>query len=342
MRGEQQESLAYQGQLERREQQEQSASLGYIYRLVCSDQERSLCSMEMRQLLGIDPSWHESSAVVESELELSPQRSPYMKYRLQIWLKANDYADLLQQAAALELSETYKLIAIESVVNGEPRKLEYNKRRAMERELGMHIGGQVDLHHPQLQLGIIEWNEGWLLGSYEVHEALWQQHDRKPRHYSTALGTRVARAIVNIAVPHLGAGISLIDPCCGIGTVLLEAASQGIYAKGYDLNPLAVVGARENMQAFHYQCDIAIADMRGLTGDYDVAVLDLPYNHCSVLPAEERQQMLASLKQLCKRAVIVSVEPIKEELLQLGATIVDSGIVAKTHFKRDIWLVSFT
>lgn len=82
--------------------------------------------------------------------------------------------------------------------------------------------------------------------------------------------------------------------------------------------------------------------MRELSGHYDVAILDLPYNHCSVLPAAERQQMLAALTRLCQKAVIVSVEPIKEELQQLGATILDSAIVAKTHFKRDIWLVSFT
>jgi tRNA G10 N-methylase Trm11 len=314
---------------------------GFIYRYVCSDQERALCNMEIGQLLGQSPTWHASSAVVESSLEVSVQRSPYMKYRLHIWLQANSFSELLLQAAQLRLEDTYKIIAIESIVNGEPSKLAHSERRAIERDIGVAIGGMVDLQTPNVQLGVVQWNGIWLLGEYERHRAQWQQHDRKPRHYSTALSTRVARAIVNIAVPQLERELILLDPCCGIGTVLLEAASQGITVKGYDMNPLAVVGARENMQAFNYTCDIAIADMRSLQGSYDVAIIDLPYNHCSVLPAAERQQMLRALKNLSPKAVIVSVEPIEEELRQLGATIVDKAIVTKTHFKRDVWLVSF-
>lgn len=313
----------------------------YIYRFVCHEQERELCSLEIRQLLQQNPVWHQSSAVIESKLDVSVQRSPYMKYRLQLWLQAESWQQLLQQAEQLQLEQSYKVVMLESFVAGESGKIAYDQRRRIEKEVGTAIAGKVDLIEPELLLGIVQWNGAWRLGCYEPHTADWQRHDRKPRQYSTALGTRVARAIVNIAVPRPATNITLLDPCCGIGTVLLEAASQGITACGYDINPLAVVGARENMKAFDYNCRIAIKDMRELDGSYEVAILDLPYNHCSVLPAAERMQMLQALKALCKRAVIVSVEPIEEELRQLGALILDRGVVAKTHFKRDIWLVSF-
>lgn len=318
------------------------ANPAYMYRFTCHEQERALCSMEIRQLLQQEPSWQQASAVVESMLDIAVERSPYLKYRLQIWLRAASFEQLLQQAADLQLDQSYKVVATEVVAGGKPGKLAYAERRRIEQALGIAIGGKVDLAAPELLLGVMQWEGEWRLGRYELNEADWQRHDRKPRHYSTALGTRVARAIVNIAVPRPDASITLLDPCCGIGTVLMEAVSQGIAARGYDMNPLAVVGARENMAAFNYNCEISIADMRTLQGSYEAAVLDLPYNHCSVLPAEERWQMLSALKALCKRAVIVSVEPIGEELRQLGAHIIDVGQVAKTHFKRDIWLVSFT
>lgn len=313
----------------------------YIYRFVCHEQERELCNLEIRQLLRQHPSWHQSSAVIESRLAVPVQRSPYMKYRLQLWLQAENLQQLLQQAEQLQLAQSYRVTVLESFTAGEPGKIAYAERRHIEQSVGMAIGGTVDLKEPELLLGVVQWNGAWRLGCCELHTGDWQRHDRKPRHYSTALSTRVARAIVNIAVPELDNNSTLLDPCCGIGTVLLEAASQGIAACGYDINPLAVVGARENIKAFNYNCTVAIADMRKLEGSYDAAILDLPYNHCSVLPAAERMQMLQALKALCKRAVIVSVEPIEEELQQLGALVLDRGAVAKSHFKRDIWLVSF-
>lgn len=313
----------------------------FIYRYIAHEQELSLCSLEIRQLFGKEASWHQSTAVVESRLDISAQRSPYMKYRLHVWLSAGSYDALLQQAKVLKPKKTYKMVAVETILNGQATRFPYEQRRRMERELGTVVGGNVNLQEPELLLGIIQLEGEWLVGSYEPHHGTWQQYDRKPRHYSTALSTRVARAIVNIAVPQLHSSIRFIDPCCGIGTVLLQANDQGLHVEGYDINPLAVVGARENMAAFDMNCIIKIADMRLLQETYDVAVLDLPYNHCSVLPESERREMLLALSRIAKRAVIVSVEPIEQELNAIGATILDVGHVQKTHFKRDVWLVQF-
>ncbi|GAA3334615.1 hypothetical protein GCM10020331_103270 [Ectobacillus funiculus] len=73
--------------------------------------------------------------------------------------------------------------------------------------------------------------------------------EKKPHSYSTSLSTRVARAVANIAVPD-PTGIKAIDPCCGIGTVLVEALSMGINIVGSDINPLVLPGARENIAHF--------------------------------------------------------------------------------------------
>jgi len=313
----------------------------YIYRYTCHDQELSLCSLEIRQMFEVDPSWYQSTAIVDSEIEVSAQRSPYVKYRLQVLLSSVSFEALLREAEAMMLSEVYKVVALEVIQDGRASKLPYEQRRRKERELGVAIGGAVSLEQPNVLLGVMQLEGEWLLGIYEPHAGMWQQYDRKPRHYSTALSTRVARAIINIILPQLDRSITLLDPCCGIGTVLMQACDQGVSVKGYDINPLAVVGARENIAAFEMNCSIGIADMRELQGHYAAAVLDLPYNHCSVLPEAERREMLQALSRVADKAVIISVEPIKHELEAIGATIIDAGHVQKTHFKRDVWLVQF-
>jgi len=75
---------------------------------------------------------------------------------------------------------------------------------------------------PVLEYGIIKLGGHWYFGNYTKSKAKWLDHMHKPKIYSIALSTRVARAIANIAVPDTNE-ITVIDPCCGIGTVLVEA-----------------------------------------------------------------------------------------------------------------------
>ena len=58
--------------------------------------------------------------------------------------------------------------------------------------------------------------------------------------------------------------------------------------------------------------------MNELEGSYDAAILDMPYNLCSVLPDEDQRVMLTSLRRLAKRAVVVSTEWVEEHLLAAG------------------------
>src|SRR6185369_6412097 len=98
-------------------------------------------------------------------------------------------------------------------------------------------------HHPERVFGIVIIGGRWYFGTYMESEAVWFHHVKKPRSYSTSLSTRVARAVANIAVPNPD-GVKAIDPCCGIGTVVVEALSMGIDIVGRDINPLVVIGSR--------------------------------------------------------------------------------------------------
>ena len=121
--------------------------------------------------------------------------------------------------------------------------------RRIEKEVGLQLKGEAELVHPTILYGIMETDGGWVLGEYARNEAIWLKHQSKPHSYSTSLNTRVARAVANIAAPD-PEGVTLIDPCCGIGTVLVEALSMGMDIKGSDRNPLILDGVKENIAHF--------------------------------------------------------------------------------------------
>jgi len=257
----------------------------YIYRITCHEQERSLCSMEMRALWGESFSTNNSTILLRSDIQHHVNRSPFVKYRLAIWCEGSDLEALLDKVSQLpQVTRTYKVVALDQLQDDQVEQIAFQERRVIEQKLGRLIKGEVDLKRAELLLGVMKLEHSWVFGELDWHDPIWQRHNDKPRHYSTALSTKVARSLVNIAVPSLKEGIHFFDPCCGIGTVLMEACSQGIVASGGDINPLAVIGARQNMAAFNYDCELRIHNMIEIETKYEVAIVDLPYNHCSVLP----------------------------------------------------------
>ncbi|MBJ6361361.1 TRM11 family SAM-dependent methyltransferase [Paenibacillus sp. GCM10012307] len=301
----------------------------YLYTYACHETERELCGMELRALLQLKGGMPEQS--VESSVGIAPGRSPFIKQRLDIEMEADSLEELIDKVALLDpLKETFKVVCLKTAQGPD-----YKEQRRMERQIGAEIRGTPSMKQPDLRFGTA-WSCGrWVFGRLHEAEAAWLKHQNKPRAYSTALSTRVARAAVNIAVP-VTEGARAVDPCCGIGTVLLEAISMGIEIEGFDKNPLAVAGARENLLHFGYADIAAIADMRSLTKHYDVAIIDFPYNLCSVLPAKELLEMLVAARRIADRALVIfaSNQPVEEQLAAAGWEAADSCAISKGTFTR--------
>ncbi len=113
-------------------------------------------------------------------------------------------------------------------------------------------------------------------------DASYRRHDAKPWTTSSSLEGRFARALVNL-VPDAR---SILDPCCGAGAIVLEAASLGLDAYGVDWKPAMAGMTRENLAHFGCEATVAQADSRTHQQSADAVVTDLPYGH--VLDADER------------------------------------------------------
>lgn len=312
----------------------------YVYTYACHETERELCLLELKCLFG-QPPVHES--ILLSEWRLEPGTSPFIHLRLDIAVDASTLEELCEAASRLQLEggKTFKILCLKEGDN----KADYDERRGIERRIGARIQGQAQMREPDITLGVIRAGERWLLGRCVYSDRSWMERRQKPQNYSTGLPVFVARALVNMAV-HSGAvrkadgnELELLDPCCGMGNVIIEALSMGQSIRGYDINPLAVRGARVNLRHYGYDEELVKhGDINMLEGTYDAAILDMPYNLCSVLSADERQKMLYSLRYLAARAVIVSKEPMEALLAESGWTLKEQCRIRKPGMSREIWV----
>ena len=300
----------------------------YLYTYSWEPNEASLCALERRILFGEDS----ESSILESRIEIDPSRSPFIRERLEIICEASEFDELLNHIHQLEAVDGFKVVFVQ---NPDAEKVGFKKLRKIEKEVGLHLKGEAELVEPHIWYGIIQTHDRWVFGKYARNEAVWLHHVKKPHSYSTALSTRVARSVVNIAAPETD-GVKMIDPCCGIGTVLVEALSMGIDIVGSDRNPLILDGVRENIAHFGLKGEVSLKDINDVTGSYDVAVIDLPYNLCSVISDDEQLDMLRSARRFAGKVVIVTLEDVDANVKKAGFDIVDRCEVSKGRFVRQV------
>lgn len=304
----------------------------FIYTYGYRIEETELCQLEMRTFFGE----HSDSGIVMSKVDVHPDRSPFMRERLEVLFEGDALEQIFEQVKGIELKDdTFKVIFIKMNDLAPEDKIEYDEQRSIEHEIGVYIDGEADVRHPDHVFGIITLGGRWYFGKYIKSKALWLTHMKKPRNYSIALSTRVARAVANIAVPE-PAGVSAIDPCCGIGTVLVEALSMGINMVGRDSNHFVVQGTRENLDHFNFQTEVVCGPISEVTSHYDTAVVDMPYNHFSHTTPEAQLSLLQHTRRIADKAVIVTVGAIDEWIKESGFTIQDRCTTRKGNFIRQI------
>ncbi|ETP69955.1 hypothetical protein G159_04435 [Planococcus glaciei CHR43] len=304
----------------------------FLYTYAYHQDEKDLCFLEMRAFFGADS----EEKVVKSTRGIDPSRSPFIKERIEVLFDGTDVADILEQAAQVNMdSSTFKVIFPK--INGLAFEdtVDYAEKRDIERQIGFVITGKADVHNPDVTFGLMPFGGRWYFGTYLQSESVWFKHQQKPREYSTALSTKVARAIANIAVPE-PAGVKAIDPCCGIGTVLVEALSMGIDIVGRDINPLVVDGSRENIAHFGLTGRVDLGPIADIRQQHDVAIIDMPYNLYTHATPDEQQEILSHALPFAEKLLVVTIESIDHMIEEAGFTVTDRCIAKKGLFLREI------
>lgn len=130
-------------------------------------------------------------------------------------------------------------------------------RADLERDIGEVLrqkqpNARVDLDHPDVTFVCIISPQGFLLGELSHSRIPGLIASRRPRkrpvfHPST-MPPKLARCLVNLARP--ADGTLLLDPFCGVGGILLEAAAIGCRTVGADADPRMIRGTKTNLK--HY------------------------------------------------------------------------------------------
>lgn len=304
----------------------------YIYTYAYHQDETELCHLEMRAFFGMDT----DDKIILSSYGFDPSRSPFIKERVEVMFSAGELQGILEQAAEIDMeTSSFKVIFPKINDLALADKVDYDAKRDIERQIGAAITGKADVHNPDVTFGLIPFGGNWYFGIYKQSESVWFKHQQKPREYSTALSTRVARAVANIAVPN-PASIKAIDPCCGIGTVLVEALSMGIDIAGRDINPLVVDGSRENIAHFGLTGEVELGAIADITQQYDVAIIDMPYNLYTHATPGEQLDILKHARAFTEKLIVVTIESFDHMIEQAGFTITDRCIAKKSLFLREI------
>ncbi|MCL3781844.1 SAM-dependent methyltransferase [Prolixibacteraceae bacterium JC049] len=305
----------------------------YLYSYNYDTNESELCKLEAKYLFQKE----EQDKLLFSEIEVEPSSSAFIKKRLHITLCSEDYSTLIQEIKAAEIKvEGFKVEYL--VLDGD--KTEYKERLKKLKDIGYSIEGIPDYYNPTITYALTNYNGTWLFGVLVKNSFDWHKHKQKPFSYSNSIGVHIAKSLLNIATKGNKA-TTLIDACCGVGTIMLEACFAGYNIEGCDINWKVCRQSRANLAHFNYTANVYRSDINDITTNYDAAIIDLPYNLFSCADEDTLTHIIESTTEITDKLVIVSTIDISEIINKAGLKIVDHCTIQKrrmANFARQVWV----
>jgi tRNA (guanine10-N2)-dimethyltransferase len=216
--------------------------------------------------------------------------------------EVNSIVKALGSASLNEVFEESKTFAVRvrhikdyaSAING----------MALERKLGEVIvnknaNARVRLKNPDRTfVGIFTGKKfvfGIKLAEIPAKPFVERRPRKKPFFHPSAMPAKLARCMINLAVPKTGELV--LDPFCGTGTMLIEAAFIGCRSVGLDIQRRMVRGTLRNLAYFKIKPEgVVLADARSLpvTG-VDCVVTDPPYGISSTTFRRTTSQIIEEI-----------------------------------------------
>jgi tRNA (guanine10-N2)-dimethyltransferase len=115
---------------------------------------------------------------------------------------------------------------------------------------------------------------------------------KKPFFHPSAMPSKLARCMVNLA--RAKAGELVLDPFCGTGSIMVEAAFVGCRVLGLDVQRRMIVGCRKNLGYFNVESEgLIMADSRRLPlTRMDHVVTDPPYGRSATTMKSTTKQIV--------------------------------------------------
>lgn len=179
----------------------------------------------------------------------------------------------------------------------------------------------------------ITWYGGWVAIKPERSYGA-RRPPKRPFRQPGTMRPQLARTLVNLS--GVTTGEVLLDPMCGPGAILIEAALVDARPVGIDVQQQMVEGARRNVRAFTEEKTDSLY-IRGSAASMpvcqaDVAVFDAPYGRQSPIGFESAPELveatLAQLEDVVDRCVVVFDQPVGD--------VTDSGWRVSDQFTQRV------
>ena len=186
-------------------------------------------------------------------------------------------------------------------------------RKVSERKIAIKIGqkipteNKIDLDNPDVKIlfyagsrTIISIREEDSTTSYK---SCLEHHVRYRPYFSPiSIHPRIARSMVNLA--NCSTNDIILDPFCGTGGILIEAADMGMKAKGIDLLEKMIVNSKGNLEHFGLEGKIKKGDVEESKNQkFKAIVTDPPYGIASSTGGEKISELLQRTMNIFSEAM---------------------------------------
>ena len=302
----------------------------YLYLTAIPDRLTELVTAECIAMTGSAPNAH---GIAISEHRVDVRRGAYLKSCSEVLFETASLTELQADIRSAGLhAEEFRVSIVKK-----PRSLKINSME-LARDIGSAIGGNANLSNPQVTFLVVLTTEKiWFGRLLSESDNMWFAHNQRPYVTSSSLPARLARVLVNLVARP---GDSLLDPCCGTGTIVMSAAHSGIRAVGYDTNLRMIGATTKNLQHFGLTADVALGDARQVHGQFDTIATDLPYGINLIKDNFQDAEILANLRTCAPKAAFIDLRDLSKPLNDLGYQIEAVFPVPKLSIVRRIFIAS--
>ncbi|MEM2856805.1 MAG: DNA methyltransferase [Candidatus Nitrosocaldaceae archaeon] len=155
---------------------------------------------------------------------------------------------------------------------------------------------KVDLDKPEVTFGIIVGEEIYRCILYEKRKILLDKIKKHP----AELNPKLTMLMINLS--NIREGETLLDPCCGTGTILLYASYHSINSIGLDISPSMCRYASLNLKHNGFVANIINSDATRIPiKRADAVVTNMPYGRASSTFGRSSKELVNAILDECKR-----------------------------------------
>ncbi len=240
-----------------------------------------------------------------SDIFVPVDNSVYIKDVLKVLCRNSRLEILLEHIKDRRLAyDDYKVVYLKN----KNSQIEYKKSLDLVAQIGLTISGRPKMNGPKTTLAITLLEGEYVFGELSHGHESWKKFLNKPHTFCNGLDLRMCKTLINLATGN-NPDVSVVDPCCGMGAVVLEGLNHGVDIVGFDISRTNSYKARKNLEHFGYDPLLisrkAIGD---LTIHRDVAIIDLPYNLYTPITRKEQEDIILAGLSIADKLILVAHE----------------------------------